>query len=436
MSRETPSGVPLPNVRLFDTLRSEFLPWGRLIWPEGMKDQLLGPVGLVVGGAFVELANDLLHFVSPQRLLAGLGLCLVVVVPCLRTVNKVLGDSNDPRTKGAKISGAADCAWCRAFRICLFLFLAIVLLRGTGGEKLASGAIAARLRSMDIELGHIDSGVTHIESEMGNVKQETSTDPHKELANRGVLWTVDAFFEALRGGNVDNVKLFLAGHMTTDVPDSQGRPLPVILALNTTNAPAMLDLLVGAGLDVNHSYEVAGTLHPQRMTLLSRAIEKGSLSLVNALIKHHVDMNSPIQTFGAMGLTRDTNPLESAIYWKRWDIAESLLNAGADPASGDYGAYREAQALRDKSSGDAELRERLDALIARLKPHGSDAARIESQLRLQGVEQKLNQIALASLRTLPGSPERRQLDAEYEQLQIERTKLRNALNTAHQLPPP
>jgi len=401
-----------------------------------MKDQLLGPVGLVVGGAFVELANDLLHFVSPQRLLAGLGLCLVVVVPCLRTVNKVLGDSNDPRTKGAKISGAADCAWCRAFRICLFLFLAIVLLRGTGGEKLASGAIAARLRSMDIELGHIDSGVTHIESEMGNVKQETSTDPHKELANRGVLWTVDAFFEALRGGNVDNVKLFLAGHMTTDVPDSQGRPLPVILALNTTNAPAMLDLLVGAGLDVNHSYEVAGTLHPQRMTLLSRAIEKGSLSLVNALIKHHVDMNSPIQTFGAMGLTRDTNPLESAIYWKRWDIAESLLNAGADPASGDYGAYREAQALRDKSSGDAELRERLDALIARLKPHGSDAARIESQLRLQGVEQKLNQIALASLRTLPGSPERRQLDAEYEQLQIERTKLRNALNTAHQLPPP
>jgi hypothetical protein len=436
VSRETPSGVPLPNVRLFDTLRSEFLPWGRLIWPEGMKDQLLGPVALVVGGAFVELANDLLHFVSPQRLLAGLGLCLVVVVPCLRTVNKVLGDSNDPRTKGAKISGAADCAWCRAFRICLFLFLAIVLLRGTGGEKLASGAIAARLRSMDIELGHIDSGVTHIESEMGNVKQETSTDPHKELANRGVLWTVDAFFEALRGGNVDNVKLFLAGHMTTDVPDSQGRPLPVILALNTTNAPAMLDLLVGAGLDVNQSYEVAGALHPQRMTLLSRAIEKGSLTLVNALIKHHVDMNSPIQTFGAMGLTRDTNPLESAIYWKRWDIAESLLNAGADPASGDYGAYREAQALRDKSSGDAELRERLDALIARLKPHGSDAARIESQLRLQGVEQKLNQIALASLRTLPGSPERRQLDAEYEQLQIERTKLRNALNTAHQLPPP
>jgi hypothetical protein len=30
----------------------------------------------------------------------------------------------------------------------------------------------------------------------------------------------------------------------------------------------------------------------------------------------------------------------------------------------------------------------------------------------------------------PGSPERRKLDAEYDSLQIERTKLRNALNTA------
>ena len=119
----------MPNVRLFHYLKSEVLPWLRLIWPQDSKDNLLGPVALVIGGAFVELANVLLHFVSPHRLLAGLGLCLVVVVPCLRIVNKVLGDSNDPRTKGAKISGAADCAWCRAFRICLFLFLAIVLLR-------------------------------------------------------------------------------------------------------------------------------------------------------------------------------------------------------------------------------------------------------------------------------------------------------------------
>jgi hypothetical protein len=47
----------------------------------------------------------------------------------------------------------------------------------------------------------------------------------------------------------------------------------------------------------------------------------------------------------------------------------------------------------------------------------------------------VTEVALASLRAPPGSPERRKLDAEYDQLRIERTKLRNALNTAGQLPP-
>jgi hypothetical protein len=350
------------------------------------------------------------------------------VGPCVSCAEKLLRDSNDPRTKEAKIGIAAGCAWCRAFRISLLLFLSIVLLHGTGGEKLAMQVIAARLTSMDTKLGHIDSGVAKIDSKLDGIKQETSTDPHKELANRGALWTVDAFFEALRGGNADNVKLFLAGRMSTDLPDSQGRPLPVILALNATNAPAMLDLLVASGLDVNHSFEVSGALGSQRMTLLSRAIEKGSATLVEALIKHHVDTNSPIQTFGAMGLTRDTYPLAAAIYWKRFDIAESLLDAGADPAAGDYAAYREAQALRARSTGNIELSGRLDALIERLKPHGSAAARIENTLRLQFIEQKLNEVALGSLRVPPGTPERRILDAEYDQLQIERTKSRNVLS--------
>jgi len=314
-----------------------------------------------------------------------------VVVPCLRTVNKVLGVTNDPRTKGAKISGAADCAWCRTFRICLFLFLAVLV-------------------------------------------SQIITDPRELLAKSGAQWTVDAFFDAIRRGDDKNVKLFLAGHMTTGVPDSQGRPLPVILSLNTTNAAAMLDLLIAGGLDVNHSYQVSGALRPQRMTLLSRAIEIHSLGLVDALIKHHVDVNSPIEIFVAMGFARNTYPLASSINRKQWDIAESLLKAGADPAAGDYAAYREAQELRAKSSGDPSVSAQLDALMPRLEPHGPAATRIEDTLRLQGIEQQLVQVALASLRAPPGSPERRKFDAEYDQLQIERTKLSNALNSAGQLP--
>jgi hypothetical protein len=54
---------------------------------------------------------------------------------------------------------------------------------------------------------------------------------------------------------------------------------------------------------------------------------------------------------------------------------------------------------------------------------------VETRLSLPLVS-STDQLALASLRAPPGSPERRNLDAEYDQLQIERTKLRNALATA------
>jgi hypothetical protein len=425
----------LLNVRQLATLIPELRLWRHIVWPERKPDWAWSAVGLIFG-AVASIANLLLRLVSARWLLIGFALGMVTAVPCAKLVRKAINKFDDDRSEDAKIDTAVQCWWCTTFRTCLFFCLAVLIANETPIGKLTTDAITARLTSMDAKLTGISTGVGKIESEMGKIKQETSADPHKELANRGVLWTVDAFFEALRGGNEVNVKLFLDGHMTTDVPDSEGRPLPVILALNTTNAPAMLDLLIAGGLDVNHAYEVAGALHTQRMTLLSRAIEKGSAPLIEALIKHHVDVNSAIQTFGAMGMTRDTNPLAAAIYWKQPEIAQLLLDAGANPAAGDYAAYREAQALRAKSNGDPELRGRLDALLERLKPRGAAATRIEDTLRLQGIEQQLNQVALASLRTLPGSPERRKLDAEYDQLQIERTKLRNSLNTAGQLPPP
>jgi hypothetical protein len=39
-------------------------------------------------------------------------------------------------------------------------------------------------------------------------------------------------------------------------------------------------------------------------------------------------------------------------------------------------------------------------------------------------------LALAGIRSAPGGVERRKLDAEYDQLQIERAKLRQDLNLA------
>jgi hypothetical protein len=416
----------LAHIRQLHILKSELSVLRRIISPEDKKDWVASVIGVVLG-TFTEFVNVVQRMVHLRWFPLLCVICMAaVIVPCHRRVGVAWRNFTRDRTKDPHVKFAVECWQCSVFRFFLFSCLAVLVLNKTETME----AVVARLTSMDSKLGHIDGSVTTIESKVDALKPQIITDPRELLAKSGAQWTVDAFFDAIRRGDDKNVKLFLAGRMTTDVPDSQGRPIPVILALNTTNAPVMLDLLVASGLDVNRSYEVAGALRPQRMTLLSRAIERGSTPLVESLIKHHADVNSPIQTFGAMGLTRDTYPLAAAIYWKRVDIAQSLLDAGADPAAGDYAAYGEARALREKSTGDAELSGRLDAFIERLKPHGSAAARIEGQLRLQGIEQQLNQVALASLRAAPGSPERRKLDAEYDSLQIERTKLRNALNTA------
>jgi hypothetical protein len=98
------------------------------------------------------------------------------------------------------------------------------------------------------------------------------------------------------------------------------------------------------------------------------------------------------------------------------EIAQLLLDAGRTPA-GDYAAYREARA--ERVNLDAESSARLDALMKRLSPAGTNAARIENDAA--GSRTKLNQVALAGLRAMPGSVERRKHDAEYDELQSERT---------------
>ncbi|MGF6571125.1 hypothetical protein ABH945_003246 [Paraburkholderia sp. GAS333] len=60
----------------------------------------------------------------------------------------------------------------------------------------------------------IKAGVDNIQKTMGNVKQETSSDPRKELQNRGVSWTDQNLRDAIKRNDVDTVNLFMRGGMT------------------------------------------------------------------------------------------------------------------------------------------------------------------------------------------------------------------------------
>lgn len=297
---------------------------------------------------------------------------------------------------------------------------------GTAGTQGAFASLFPAVNRMQQSLLGVESKLDRISEQMESVKRETSDDPRKELANLGVPWSGENFLNAVREGDERLARLFLEGGMQPVTAQSQGRPLPVMLALNETNPGAMLDLLVESGLDVNQRFELAGALGPQDTTLLGRAIEKGNGALLDALIARDVDMNREVVTFGQMGIPRKTYPLASAIYWKRFEIAERLLDAGADARVGDYAAYREVSALLENRAMRDE-RERLERLRERVAPSAGERARADAELRLGQIDRELTQAALESLRSPWDSTRKRELDARYEGLQRERARLRATL---------
>jgi hypothetical protein len=276
------------------------------------------------------------------------------------------------------------------------------------------------------QLEGLRADVRSMKEAVGSLKKETSDDPRKELANIGVTWSGDTFLDAVRSGDLRALKLFVAGGVPMETPSPQGRTLAAMLANNDTNPSAVLDVLVGGGLDVGHQYEVGAGLGRVKVTLLSRAIEKNNRPLVEALLRHHANVNAPIQTFGAFGTPRDTYPLASAMSWGYPELAALLLDHGADPSVGDYAAYREAQAGLKRARSDAS-RQAFAALMPRLTPSGASGVRIADEVRLQVVEQELNDVALKSLRALRGTSQKAALDTKYEDLQRERKELQQRL---------
>jgi ankyrin repeat protein len=265
-----------------------------------------------------------------------------------------------------------------------------------------------------------------LQKSLAGLKRETSDDPRKELANLGVAWSGDNFLTAVKEGDERLVRLFLAGGMRIVPTESQGRSLPVMLALNKVDPGATLDILIDGGLDVNYVFAIAGPFGSQQTTLLGRAIEEPNAALVRSLITRHVDVNRRIVTFGAMGAPVATYPLPSAIYWKRYEIAGMLVDAGADVAVGEYLSYREIlDALRQPSA--IPNRETLEQLRDRVAPSGAARETADARQRLANVERELTQVALASLRAMRQSNEKLQYERRYDDLQKERQKLRMQL---------
>lgn len=123
------------------------------------------------------------------------------------------------------------------------------------------GIIRSSVQAIERHTGEISDNTRQINEKMDSVKQETSADPRKELANLGVTWSVDSFVEAMMEGDMEKVRLFLAGGMKPDALHNGSSALLYALQPTLSNDPvALLEALAAEGFKLDQHLVDRGIL--------------------------------------------------------------------------------------------------------------------------------------------------------------------------------
>ena len=305
-------------------------------------------------------------------------------------------------------------------------FIVFQLISGNTGNG-AVASVIPQLQPVQNTLLGMDAKLDEINNKLDNVKKETSDDARKELQNIGVSWSGENFLNAVKDGDERVVSLFLQAGMRSETAKSEGRTLPIMLALNTFNPQEMLDLLLKYKLDINYVYEQHGTFGNMKATLLGSAIERGNVKLVKALLKNDVNISNPYETFGAMGLSRGTYPLASAIYWKQPEIVKLLIDYDADVSAGEYAAYQQMYADKDNYFW-KKLPDDVDFILKKTAPKGRDGKKITNEARLKEIDKELVEVAKKSFQSYSSPYNKRKYDRQYDSLQVIKKQLLEEMN--------
>lgn len=306
------------------------------------------------------------------------------------------------------------------------VFIVVQLVSGNTGNG-AVASVIPQLQPVQNTLLGMDAKLDEINTKLDNVKKETSDDARKELQNIGVSWSGENFLNAVKDGDARVVTLFLQAGMRPETAKSEGRTLPIMLSLNTFNPDEMLDLLLKHKLDINYVYEQHGTFGNMKATLLGSAIERGNVKVVKALLERKVNISNPYETFGAMGLTRGTYPLASAIYWKQPEIVKLLIDYDADVSAGDYAAYQQMYADKDNYYW-KKLPDDVAFVLKKTAPKGRDADKITNEARLKEIDKELVELAKKSFQSYSNPYNKRKYDRQYDSLQVVKKKLLEEMN--------
>ena len=164
-----------------------------------------------------------------------------------------------------------------------------------------------------------------------------------------------------------------------------------------------------------------------KATLLGSAIERGNVKLVKALLKRKVNISNPYETFGAMGVSRVTYPLASAIYWKQPEIVRLLLDYDADVSAGDYAAYQQMYADKDNYFW-RKLPDDVAFILKKTTPRGPDADKITNETRLKEIDKELVEVAKKSFQSYSSPYNKRKYDRQYDSLQVIKKQLLEEMN--------
>lgn len=137
-----------------------------------------------------------------------------------------------------------------------------------------------------------------------------------KLIEAGSDISMSGIDEAAYHGHFNIVQLLLQGVDVNIIDQDSGSNLLIKACLNNNNDDVrIIDVLVQAGIDINHQ-------NLEGYTALHKAVEYKNIKFVSRLIQYGANVNF----FNINGET----PLFEACFNKNYDIISKLLNAGAD----------------------------------------------------------------------------------------------------------